>query len=63
MRKILAPSLLIILIIGCISFPAILFVNLGDGQFMTKALIIFGTLGLIFFIASINLISKIKEKP
>ena len=60
-RKILGP-LLIILVIGGISFPAILFVNLSDGQFVTKALIIFGTAGLIFFITSISLISKIKDK-
>lgn len=62
MRKIL-PPLCTVLIIGGISFPAILFVNLGNGQFMTKALIIFGTLGMIFFIASISLIRKIKDKP
>jgi len=63
MRKILTPSLLIILIIGCISFPAILFVNLNSGEFVTEALIVFGTLGLIFFITSLSLIRKIKEKP
>ncbi|PKP43699.1 MAG: hypothetical protein CVT95_11905 [Bacteroidetes bacterium HGW-Bacteroidetes-12] len=63
MRKILTPSLLIILIIGCISFPAILFVNLNSGEIVTEALIIFGALGSIFFIASLSLIRKIKEKP
>jgi hypothetical protein len=55
-------SVLIALAIGAISYPAFLFANSSGGQFTTKALIIFGTPGLIFFIASITLIRPKKDK-
>jgi hypothetical protein len=55
-------SLIIALLIGCISYPAFLFINVIGGQFTTKVLIVFGTLGLMFFIASIGLIRTLKDK-
>ncbi len=55
-------SLIIALIIGAISFPAFLFINAIGGQFTTKVLIVFGTLGLLFFIVSIGLIRTLKDK-
>lgn len=55
-------SVLIALIIGGLSYPAFLFANSSGGQFATKALIIFGTLGLVFFIASIALIRITKDE-
>lgn len=55
-------SVLIALVIGGLSYPAFLFANSSGGQYATKALIIFGTLGLIFFVASISLISSLKDK-
>lgn len=56
-------ALLIALVIGGLSYPAFLFVNSSNGQYATKALIVFGTLGLVFFVASIGLvgIKKIKS--
>ena len=54
-------SLIIALVIGAISYPAFLFINVIGGQFTTKVLIIFGTLGLLFFIASIALIRITKD--
>ncbi|MDO9276625.1 MAG: hypothetical protein Q7T92_13910 [Lutibacter sp.] len=55
-------AVLIALVIGGLSYPAFLFVNSSGGQYATKVLIIFGTLGLIFFVASIRLISTLKDK-
>lgn len=55
-------SLIIALVIGGISYPAFLFINATGGQFATKVLIVFGTLGLLFFIASIALIRITKKQ-
>ncbi|HCE53491.1 MAG: hypothetical protein ACYCZ2_10805 [Lutibacter sp.] len=55
-------SLIIALAIGAISYPVFLFINTAGGQFTTKVLIIFGTLGLLFFILSIGLIRTLKDK-
>ncbi|MDP3359318.1 MAG: hypothetical protein Q8S41_08210 [Lutibacter sp.] len=55
-------SLLIALVIGAISYPALLFINVTGGQFATKVLIVFGTLGLLFFILSIGLVRTLKDK-
>jgi len=60
-KKTLA-SLIIALIIGAISYPAFLFINITGGQFTTKVLIVFGTLGLLFFALSIGLVSTFKDK-
>lgn len=59
-KKIL-ESLIIALVIGTISYPAFLFINVIGGQFTTKVLIVVGTLGLMFFIASIALIRITKD--
>lgn len=59
-KKIL-ESLIIALVIGAISYPAFLFINVIGGQFTTKVLIVVGTLGLMFFIASIALIRITKD--
>ena len=55
-------SLIIALVIGAISYPAFLYINAIGGPFITKVLIVFGTLGLLFFIASIGLIRTLKDK-
>lgn len=55
-------SLIIALVIGAISYPVFLFINATGGQFTTKVLIVFGTLGLLFFILSIGLIRTLKDK-
>lgn len=55
-------SLLIALVIGAVSYPAFLLINDTGGQFATKVLILFGTLGLIFFILSIGLVRTLKDK-
>jgi len=55
-------SLIIALVIGAISYPTFLFINAIGGQFTTKVLIVFSTLGLLFFIASIGLIRTLKDK-
>jgi len=48
--------------IGAISYPAFLFINVTGGQFTTKVLIVFGTLGLLFFALSIGLVRTFKDK-
>lgn len=55
-------SLILAIVIGGISYPAFLFIHATGGQFTTKVLIVFGTLGLLFFILSIGLIRTLKEK-
>ena len=55
-------SLIIALVIGGISYSAFLFINATGGQFSTKVLIVFGTLGLLFFVVSIGLVRSLKDK-
>jgi hypothetical protein len=55
-------ALLIAIVIGAISYPAFLLINATGGQFTTKVLILFGTLGLLFFILSIGLVRTLKDK-
>lgn len=55
-------SLIVALVIGGISYPAFLFINSTGGQFTTKVLIVFGTLGILFFILSIALVRITKNK-
>ncbi|MDD3721452.1 MAG: hypothetical protein PHW92_03045 [Lutibacter sp.] len=55
-------SLIIALVMGALSYLTFLFLNVSGGQFATKILIIFGTLGLFFLILSIGLIGSLKNK-
>jgi uncharacterized membrane protein len=53
--------LLTVLGIGGLIYAAVLFANISGGTRDLKALIIFGILGLIFFIAGIGLIRTTKD--
>jgi len=55
-------ALLTVLGIGGLIFTAVLFVNTTGGAHNIKALIIYGILGLIFFIAGIGLIRTTKDE-
>jgi uncharacterized membrane protein len=54
-------GLLTVLGIGGLIYAAVLFVNTGGGSDI-KALIIYGVIGLIFFIAGVGLIRTIKDE-
>jgi hypothetical protein len=55
-------ALLTILGIGGLIYTAILFVNTSGGTHNIKALIIYGILGIIFFIAGIGLVKTTKDE-
>lgn len=55
-------ALLTVLGIAGLIYGAMLFVNNSGGSGNVKALIIYGVLGLIFFIAGINLIRTTKDE-
>ena len=55
-------ALLTVLGIGGLIYTAVLFVNTAGGKHDVKALIIFGILGIIFFIAGISLIRTTKDE-
>jgi uncharacterized membrane protein len=55
-------ALLTILGIAGLIYAAIVFVNVSGGTRDIKTLIIFGILGLIFFIAGIGLIKTTKDE-
>jgi uncharacterized membrane protein len=55
-------TLLTVLGIGGLIYAAILFVNSGSGSNNFKALVIYGILGLIFFISGIGLIRTTKDE-
>jgi len=55
-------ALLTILGIGGLIYTAILFVNATGRSHDIKALIIYGVLGLIFFIAGISLVRATKDE-
>jgi uncharacterized membrane protein len=55
-------AILTILGIGALIYAAVLFVNNPGGQHYTKALIIYGILGFIFFIAGIGLVRTTKDE-
>lgn len=55
-------ALLTLLGIGGLIYTAILFVNTSGGTHNIKALIIYGILGLIFFIAGISLVRATKDE-
>jgi hypothetical protein len=54
-------ALLTLLGIGGLIYAAVLFVHASGGDRDIKALIIYGTLGIIFFIAGIGLIRTTKD--
>ena len=55
-------GLLTILGIGSLIYAAVVFVINSGGNRDTKSLIIFGILGLIFFVAGISLIRTTKDE-
>jgi len=55
-------GVLTVLGIGSLIYAAVIFVNNSGGTRDTKALVIYGILGLIFFIAGISLIRTTKDE-
>jgi hypothetical protein len=55
-------GLLTVLGIGSLIYAAVLFINDSGGTNNIKALVIYGMLGLIFFIAGISLIRTTKDE-
>lgn len=55
-------ALLTVLGIGALIYAAILFVNSGNGAQNIKTLIIYGALGLLFFISGISLVRTTKDE-
>jgi len=55
-------AVLTILGIGGLIYAAIVFINVSGGTRDIKTLIIFGLLGIIFFIAGIGLIRTTKDE-
>ena len=55
-------ALLTIIGIGGLIYTAVLFVNTSGGTRDIKALVIYGILGIIFFIAGISLIRTTKDE-
>ncbi|MDQ7818876.1 MAG: hypothetical protein RDU14_17745 [Melioribacteraceae bacterium] len=55
-------AILTVLGIAALIYVAVLFVNTSGGTTDIKALIIFGVIGLIFFVAGIGLIRTTKDE-
>ncbi|OFY52028.1 MAG: hypothetical protein A2W85_11380 [Bacteroidetes bacterium GWF2_41_31] len=55
-------ALLTVLGIGALIYAAVLFVTASSGTNNTKALIIYGALGLLFFVAGISLVRTTKDE-
>lgn len=55
-------AILTVLGIGSLIYAAVIFVNNSGGTHDIKSLVIFGILGLIFFIAGIGLIRTTKDE-
>jgi uncharacterized membrane protein len=55
-------ALLTVLGIGSLIYAAVVYVNNSGGTRDTKTLVIFGILGLIFFIAGISLVRTTKDE-
>lgn len=55
-------ALLTILGIGALIYAAVLFVTASSGTNDYKALIIYGALGLLFFVAGISLVRTTKDE-
>jgi len=60
-KRIFGALLTVLGIVGII-YAAILFVNNSGGTHNIKSLVIYGILGLIFFIAGTNLIRTTKDE-
>jgi hypothetical protein len=55
-------ALLTALGIGGLIYTAILFVNSSNSNYDIKTLVVFGTLGIVFFIAGISLVRTTKDE-
>jgi len=55
-------ALLTVLGIGGLIYTAILFANTSGGTHNIKSLVIYGVLGLVFFIAGIGLVKTTKDE-
>ncbi len=55
-------SLLTALGIGGLVYAAVIFVNSSNGEKEIKTLVIYGLLGLLFFVAGISLIRTTKDE-
>lgn len=55
-------ALLTVLGIGSLIYAAVLFVTASSGTSNYKALIIYGALGLLFFVAGISLVRTTKDE-
>jgi hypothetical protein len=55
-------ALLTLLGIGGLIYAAVLFVNTSGGTKDIKALIIYGILGLVFFISGVSLVRTTKDE-
>jgi len=62
LKRIFGDLLTIILGIGALIYAAILFVNSGGITDSPKSLIIYGALGLLFFISGISLVRTTKDE-
>lgn len=60
-KRIFGSILTVLGIVGLI-YGAILFVNMKEGMRDVRALIIYGSLGLIFLIAGIGLVKTTKDE-
>jgi MFS-type transporter involved in bile tolerance (Atg22 family) len=54
-------GLLTVLGIGSLIYTAILFANLSNGTHAIRAVVIYGILGLLFFISGISLIRTVRD--
>lgn len=55
-------ALLTALGIGALIYTAILFVNSSDSNYDIRNLVVFGVLGIVFFIAGISLVRTTKDE-
>ncbi len=60
-KRILGALLAILGIVGLI-YASMVFISASGGSRTIKTLVIYGTLGLIFFIAGISLVRTIKDE-
>ena len=54
-------GLLTVLGIGSLIYTAILFANLSNGTHAIRAVVIYGILGLLFFVSGISLIRTVRD--
>ncbi len=55
-------ALLTALGIGALIYTAVLFVNSSDSNYDIRNLVVFGVLGIVFFIAGISLVRTTKDE-